>query len=108
MRPSDLEPGDRVTRGIAQLAPAAPAWWAAGPQGIDLTAIDFLDLDRGTLAQVFGSHEEGLRVLHIPGDLAPEFGFAALGDADNILLKRVVRLIVDSFRAEAAMPSPPR
>jgi hypothetical protein len=108
MSAADSNPGERVTRGIGLLPPVLPAWWADGPQAIDLGTIDFLDLERGTLAQLFGGHEKGCRLLHIPKELAPEFGFAALNADDNVQLKRIVRVIVNSFRAEAASPNPPR
>ena len=108
MHPAEGNPGERITRGITRLASACPRWWAEGPAAVDLDTIDFLDLKRGILAQVCGSHEEGLGLLAIPAEQAAEFGFAARDDAGNEALQRIWRVITGSFRAEAAMPNPPR
>lgn len=93
--------GERVMHGISVLAPACPRWFAAeNHRPIDPYAIDLTDPARGILAAVYGSHEEGLRLLHIPPQLAPEFGFEALDDADNAALKRAWLVCVISSRAE--------
>lgn len=83
------EPGYRVANGIERLEPACPRWWAAdGHRPIDPHAIDLTDPDKGILAAVYGSHSEGLRLLHIIPELAAEYGFAAMGPADAEALQR--------------------
>jgi hypothetical protein len=95
------EPGYRVANGIGRLAPACPRWWAAdGHRPIDPHAIDLTDPARGILAAVYGSHSEGLRLLHIVPETAPEYGFAALGPEDAAALKRAWLYSVALARAE--------
>ncbi len=94
--------GERVARGIGSLAPAYPRWWAAdGQHPIDPHAIDLTDPEHaGILAAVCGSHLEGLRLLQIPPELAPEFGFAARSPADADALKQAWLHTVILARAE--------
>ena len=106
MHPAEDNPGERITRGVTRLASACPLWCAEGPGAIDLDTIDLLDLRRGILAQVCGSHEAGLGLLAIPADQAPGYGFAARDDADNTALLRIWKVIIGSFRAEAVTPNP--
>jgi hypothetical protein len=95
------DPGYRVARGIERLAPACPRWWAAdGQRHIDPHAIDLTDPARGILAAVYGSHAEGLRLLHILPETAPEYGFAALNAADAQALQRAWLHTVVLTRAE--------
>ena len=93
--------GERVARGIGLLTPACPRWWTAqGHRPIDPEAIDFTDPEHaGILARVYGSHEEGLRLLHVPPELAPEFGFAAHDAADAEALQQAWLLRVINSRA---------
>lgn len=94
--------GERVARGLQRLAPVWPHWWAAGGhRPIDPDAIDLADPEHaGILALVHGSHREGLRLLAIPPQLAPEFGFAAWNAADAGALNSAWRLTVITSRAE--------
>jgi hypothetical protein len=96
------EPGYRVLNGIGRLAPACPSWWAAdAPRPIDPHAIDLTDPEHaGILAAVYGSHSEGLRLLHIIPELAPEYGFAACSPADAAALKRAWLYSIALARAE--------
>lgn len=95
------DPGCRVANGVERLTPACPRWWAAdGHRPIDPHAIDLTDPAKGILAAVYGSHEEGLRLLHIIPELAPEYGFAAFGPADAAALNRAWLHIVILNRAE--------
>ena len=96
------EPGHRVANGVGRLAPACPRWWSADVERpIDPFAIDLTDPeDAGILARVYGSHSEGLKLLHIPPELAPEFGFAALGPADADALAHAWLLTIIASRAE--------
>ena len=95
---ADEGAGDRVTRGIDLLAPGCPNWWVPGPHAIDVGTLDFLDLERGILGQVYGSHSKGLHMLHVPPAMAQTFGFAAWDDADNEELKAPWKVRIGSFR----------
>jgi len=94
--------GERIARGLGVLAPACPRWWTAeGHRPIDPDAIDLADPEHaGILAAIYGSHEKGLRVLHVPPDLAPEFGFAALDARDAAELNPGWRLTIITSRGE--------
>jgi hypothetical protein len=97
----------RINPTLIVLAEASPLWWAeGGHRPVDVAAISFLDGKGDILTQIYGTREEGLRVLHIVPALAADWGVAAYDLHDAEVMGPTWQIITNSCRAEqTALPS---
>lgn len=96
----------RVNCTLELLAEACPLWWSdAGHRPIDPAAINF-NVPGGDILTLIYGDQDALGLLHIPPELAPEWGVAAVDKADGDELSGTWQIILNSCRAErTALPS---